>query len=533
MAVAASRLPFLVFLSFFASSYAAKIVLFTPDLANSHLIYHKRVSETLAKAGHNVTILLIHGFQKNKLKIQIDPRVTIWNVDAGVNRSEKFEKLHSQMTYSDSGLLSPETLALMNIMMATVRQSCENLVSDKAFMDRVKSEEFDLAFVSMFETCPIGIVHHAKIPSWIWLNAGQLMDHIASEMGAPQPSSYVPIMMFDMKDSMTFFERTKNFVMANILSVTYRYLSVRHVTAIFRKHIDPDFPDINELGRQCSLVMVNSNEMYDIPRPTLHKIVNIGGLGMEKKDAKKLTGDFKKIVERAENVVIFSFGSVANSSAMPMTWKRAFMNAFAQFPDHEFVVRYTEHDMDDYKPPNVHLFKWLPQADLLQHPKVRAMISHGGYNTLQEVINAGKPLITIPLFADQKRNGQLAQKHGFGYNLPKAVFSEENVKRGLEEVLRDPSYTTAVLRMQKMVQKRPFSSEQLLVNWVEFLVEFKELPNLVPYGTKLPFYQLYQLDVIALLTAVTVGLLVLAGLVVRSLYRCCRRCRNSTKVKPE
>lgn len=35
--------------------------------------------------------------------------------------------------------------------------------------------------------------------------------------------------------------------------------------------------------------MVNSNELYELPRPTLHKIVNIGGLGMQYKDANALT----------------------------------------------------------------------------------------------------------------------------------------------------------------------------------------------------------------------------------------------------
>lgn len=34
--------------------------------------------------------------------------------------------------------------------------------------------------------------------------------------------------------------------------------------------------------------MVNSNELYDFARPTLSKIVNIGGVGIKSKDAKPL-----------------------------------------------------------------------------------------------------------------------------------------------------------------------------------------------------------------------------------------------------
>lgn len=39
---------------------------------------------------------------------------------------------------------------------------------------------------------------------------------------------------------------------------------------------------------QAPLVMVNSNELYDFARPTLAKIVNIGGVGIKSKDAKPL-----------------------------------------------------------------------------------------------------------------------------------------------------------------------------------------------------------------------------------------------------
>lgn len=34
--------------------------------------------------------------------------------------------------------------------------------------------------------------------------------------------------------------------------------------------------------------MVNSNELYDFARPTLAKIVNIGGIGIKTKNAKPL-----------------------------------------------------------------------------------------------------------------------------------------------------------------------------------------------------------------------------------------------------
>ncbi|KAK0402981.1 hypothetical protein QR680_016653 [Steinernema hermaphroditum] len=508
---------------------AYKIAVFTRDMANSHVIWHKRVSEALAKAGHNVTMIKLVGFHwSKKQQIPIDPSVTVWNVGNGSAVTSEYGRIHSEMAFTDSTIFGNTMRHFMNHMMKNMQDNCEQLITNKPFLEQLKAEKFDVAFVQMFEACPIGLVHHARIPAWIWLNAGQLLDNIANVMGVPQPASYVPAMMFDMKDEMTFMERAQNLVVGSLMSPFWKWRAIDPITRLYRKHIDPNFPDIAALGAECSLVMVNSNEMYEIPRPTLHKIVNIGGLGMEKKDAKELTGDFKRIVDGAENVVLFSFGSIANASAMPESWKRAFMTVFSRFPDHEFILRYVDHDMDAFKPPNVHLFKWIPQSDLLQHPKTRAMISHGGYNSLQETINAGKPIVTIPLFADQKRNGRLAEKHGIGYYLHKATLTEETLQKAVETILRHPSYAVKARRMQQMVEKKPIKADELLVKWTEFLAEFQLLPNLVPYGTKLSFIIYHNLDVLAALAGILISVIFIPVLLLRCL--CCRQRPRKLKI---
>lgn len=88
----------------------------------------------------------------------------------------------------------------------------------------------------------------------------------------------------------------------------------------------------------------------------------------------------------------------------------------------------------------------MPQSDLLQHPKTKAFLTHGGYNSLQEAINAGKPLVTIGLFGDQPKNEKIAKKHGFAVNLSKANFTAEAVYDALTEVLENPRQ---VLRIQR------------------------------------------------------------------------------------
>lgn len=148
-------------------------------------------------------------------------------------------------------------------------------------------------------------------------------------------------------------------------------------------------------------VIVNSNELYDLPRPTLAKVVNIGGLGVGFDSAKPLTGvscsywnvpetilfqEFKKISETGKGMIVFSFGSVAAAHDMPLEWKNSILEAFSSLPDYQFLMRYVADDLNDRLPKNVHLFKWLPQKDLLLHNKTKAFITHGGYNSMQVFI---------------------------------------------------------------------------------------------------------------------------------------------------
>lgn len=48
------------------------------------------------------------------------------------------------------------------------------------------------------------------------------------------------------------------------------------------------------------------------------------------------------------------------------------------------------------------------------HPRIRLFIMHGGLNGLIEAAQQGVPVIVVPFFVDQFRNGRLAEKRGMG-----------------------------------------------------------------------------------------------------------------------
>ncbi|PIO72251.1 glycosyltransferase family 28 protein [Teladorsagia circumcincta] len=265
--------------------------------------------------------------------------------------------------------------------------------------------------------------------------------------------------------------------------------------------------------------MANTNNLYEIPRPTLAKVVNIGGLGMESRDVKPLPKKIEEIMEKGDGAVVLSFGSVAVAYRMPMEWKMVFLESFKRFPNYQFLVRYESDDIKGNLSSNVHLFKWFPQTDILNHPKTKALITHGGYNSFQEAILTGVPLITIPLFGDQPKNARLAEHHGFGIVLHKAELTVTALSAAIQEVLTNSKFKKRAERLSQMTKRQPVSPAQLVVKWSEFAAEFQTLENLEPAGNKLNFFQYHSLDVIAFLISVLLTVLVLTVVLARLLWK--------------
>ncbi|KAE9546909.1 hypothetical protein FO519_009879 [Halicephalobus sp. NKZ332] len=221
---------------------------------------------------------------------------------------------------------------------------------------------------------------------------------------------------------------------------------------------------------------------------------------------------------------------------MPRDWKESFMKAFGKFPKTQFFMRYGADDLNELKPENVELMKWLPQVDLLHHPKTKILITHGGYNSLQEAINAATPALAIPLLGDQFKNGRIIERHNLGLMLAKSEINEETIASSIHTLLEDDKFRQSITRMRKMIQKKPITPEQNLIKWTEFLAEFKGLDNLKPAGADLDFITFYNVDVYLTFGGVVFGILFGLFLVTRKVPRIicqklglCRGGKDKTK----
>ena len=112
------------------------------------------------------------------------------------------------------------------------------------------------------------------------------------------------------------------------------------------------------------------------------------------------------------------------------------INTFAKLKQR--VIWKWESDVLPGKPDNVFISKWLPQDDILAHPKVKLFISHCGLGGMTESKYHGVPIVAIPIFADQMTNTALILKEGWGVEVPLKTITEVSLTAAIKEVIENP-----------------------------------------------------------------------------------------------
>jgi glucuronosyltransferase len=162
-------------------------------------------------------------------------------------------------------------------------------------------------------------------------------------------------------------------------------------------HLPGPLPSVKEMERKASAILLNSHDSMSAPRPTVRGMVQVGGLHITKKP-KPLPSDIQQFIDGATHgVIFFSLGTNLRSADMPPEKLEVFRKVFASLKQR--VVWKFEATAGFSS--NVMIKDWMPQSDILGHPKVKVFITHGGLLGTQEGVHRNVPLLGIPIYADQ------------------------------------------------------------------------------------------------------------------------------------
>ena len=118
------------------------------------------------------------------------------------------------------------------------------------------------------------------------------------------------------------------------------------------------------------------------------------------------------------------------------------------------------------QPAHVMLERYLPQALVL--PWVDAVVSHGGSGTTLGALAEGKPMVILPMAADQFINADQVVRTGSGLALPPVARTPDRIREAIEQVLTYPSYAAAARVLQTEIRAMP-PAEIVLADLVDRL----------------------------------------------------------------
>uniref|UniRef100_A0AC34FSE1 UDP-glucuronosyltransferase n=1 Tax=Panagrolaimus sp. ES5 TaxID=591445 RepID=A0AC34FSE1_9BILA len=378
----------------------------------------------------------------------------------------------------------------------------KGILNDAKNFEKLKAEKFDLGITELFESCGYGVLKKIGLNKYITTYSSSVFPSSVGLLGVKAHPSYLPGVMGTTTDQMNFPQRIWNFIYYFIESYMIKSMFNSGSEKAIVKHF-PDF-SMDDAVADSAFYFVNSDEHVDFAQPITHKIIYMAGLG--KIQSLPLEKKYNDIFDSAKKgVILFSFGSVAQSYRMKAETKKAFLEAFSEFPDINFLWKY-EKDEDQIAKgySNVFTGKWLPQNDILDHPKLLAFISHGGMNSVMEGAAKGVPMICVPLFADQKRNSLMLQRRGMAIKLEKTALTKENIVEKIKEIITNEKYLKNAKLLSKMIAAKPTKPEERVVKYAEFAAQFGDTGTLQIEGRHQSFIVLYSLDVITFLVTVIV-----------------------------
>ncbi|XP_062972115.1 UDP-glucuronosyltransferase 1-6-like isoform X5 [Elgaria multicarinata webbii] len=499
-------------LTIFTFIESEKLLVLPQD--GSHWLSMSAVVQKLSERGHEITVvapeinLLLKGSKYYKQKTYAVPYTQV-DLDAVFQKFARnlFHKVSFPYTILQE---YRNIMYLINMFF----DNCDSLLKNAELIRYLEDHQFDALFTDPALPCGVILAEYLSIPSVYFFRGFPCsLEHAICK--SPNPVSYIPRCYTKYTDQMTFIQRVVNLFVNAVETSLFKilYNKYQDIASEFLQR-DVHLPT---LYRNGSIWLLRYDFVFEYPKPFMPNMVFIGGINCE--EGKVLPVEFETVVNKSgeHGIVVFSLGSMV--SEIPMKKAMEIAEGLGTIPQ-TVLWRYTGE-----APPNLakntKLVKWLPQNDLLAHPKAKAFITHAGSHGIYEGICNAVPMVMLPLFGDQMDNAKRVESRGAGVTLNVLELTSKDLSDALKAVIYDKKYKENIQHLSDLHLDRPIHPIDLAVHWVEFVMKHKGAPHLRPAAHDLNWIQYHSIDVIAFLMAVALIALFVS---LKCCMFCCRKC---------
>ncbi|RXN28775.1 UDP-glucuronosyltransferase 2A1 isoform X4 [Labeo rohita] len=470
---------FLSLLTVFGPAKCGNVLVWFTE--GSHWINLKIVLEALIDRGHNITVLIPDTSLYMKAKESDRFSYQPFNVSMDEEDMRNFIDEFVYFSVYETDELNFLQILMKVYKFANIIQDmnllhCDGILKSSEVMDILRNGKFDVVLSDPLYPCSDIVAAELNGPLVYTFRA---VERLCGQI--PAPPSFVPASMSKLTDKMDFKERIINMLFYLPLNV-FSTFGLKRFDNYYTEYLERP-TSYCEMMIKADIWLIRTYWDFEFPEPFLPNFKYVGGLHC--------------------------------TPAKPLP---------------EVLWRYGG-EKPDILGENTRIYKWIPQNDLLGHPKTRAFITHGGTNSIYEAIYHAIPMVGIPLFGDQPDNLAHMKAKGAAVVMDNIKTTQpQDLVDGLNAVINDPSYKQNAMHLSRIHHDRPMKPLDEAVFWIEFVMRNKGAKHLRVEAHNLTWYQYHCLDVFAfLITVLTVVLYVFFKMCKFFIMRCCFRSKRKSK----
>ncbi|XP_059056326.1 UDP-glucosyltransferase 2-like [Achroia grisella] len=466
---------------------AAKILGYFPTPSISHQVVYRVLMHELAKRGHEVFVITTDpAFPKDKA-----PK-NLTEIDVHDISYSKWREavLNPELTTGKKDDISQQISVMYGIIINLFDEQIntkevQNILKDKTL-------KFDLIFLESFVRPGLVLSHFYNAPIILMTSLLPIYNNM-EVLGSPVHPILYPMGFCRQKvNNLTIWEKiTELYKYYNVLQSVDAYDG--KINELIKKNFGADAPSLNELQNNVDMLFVNVHPIWDMNRPAPPSVIYLGGL--HRNPEKDLPKDLKTYLDSSKHGVIYvSFGTNIDPALLPPEKINMLANVLSHTP-YDVIWKW-DNDNFPNRPENIKIHKWLPQSDLLRHPKVLLFITQGGLQSTDEAIAAGVPLIGLPMLVDQWYNVEQYVRLKIGLGLHMEELTENKFKTALDTVLNDKSYRNNIIKLRTLMADQPQTPLERAVWWTEHVLRHGGARHLRSPAANMSWTEYLELELI-------------------------------------